>query len=128
MATNLVSLVMQFLTPDMIGRIATALGFDRNKVQSAIDAAVPAILATFNDVSTQPGGAQKLADTARQQVGSLGNFASVLAAELAQGNLPDLDHLRSRFAPPLAPVPAVLVLLPTIGSYNVLLPMTGATA
>jgi Bacterial protein of unknown function (DUF937) len=80
MATNLVSLVMQFLTPDMIGRIATALGFDRNKVQSAFDAAVPAILATFNDVSTQPGGAQKLADTARQQVGSLGNFASVLAA------------------------------------------------
>jgi hypothetical protein len=26
MATNLVSLVMQFLTPDMIGRIASALG------------------------------------------------------------------------------------------------------
>ena len=66
MATNLVSLVMQFLTPDMIGRIATALGFDRNKVQSAIDAAVPGMLAAFNDVSTQPGGAQKLADTARQ--------------------------------------------------------------
>ena len=30
MATNLVSLVMQFLTPDMIGRIASALGLDRN--------------------------------------------------------------------------------------------------
>ena len=80
MATNIVSLAMQFLTPDMIGRIATALGFDRNKVQSAIDAAVPGLLAAFNDVTTQPGGAQKLADTARQQVGSLGNFASVLAA------------------------------------------------
>jgi hypothetical protein len=80
MAANLVSLVMQFLTPDMIGRIATALGFDRSKVQSAIDAAVPGLLAAFNDVSTQPGGAQKLADTAKQQVGSLGNFASVLAA------------------------------------------------
>jgi hypothetical protein len=80
MATNIVSLVMQFLTPDMIGRIATALGFDRNKVQSAIDAAVPGLLAAFNDVSTQLGGAQKLADTAKQQVGSLGNFAGVLAA------------------------------------------------
>jgi hypothetical protein len=80
MAPNIVSLVMQFLTPDMIGRIATALGFDRNKVQSAIDAAVPGLLAAFNDVTTQPGGAQKLADTARQQADSLGNFASVLAA------------------------------------------------
>jgi len=35
MAANLVSPVSQFLTPDMIGRIATALGLDRNKVQSA---------------------------------------------------------------------------------------------
>ena len=33
MATNLVSLVMQFLTPDMIGRIGTALELDRNKAQ-----------------------------------------------------------------------------------------------
>src|SRR6516162_5384550 len=80
MATNLVLLVMQFLTPDMVGRIATALGFDRNKAQSAISGAVPALLAAFNDVATQPGGAQKLADAARQQTGSLGNFASALAA------------------------------------------------
>jgi hypothetical protein len=80
MATNIVSLAMQFLTPDMVGRIATALGFDRNKVQSAIIGAVPALLAAFNDVATQPGGAQRIADAARQQTGSLENFASVLAS------------------------------------------------
>src|SRR6516165_10104854 len=80
MASNLVSLVMQFLTPDMVGRMAAALGFDRNKVQSAISGAVPALLAAFNDVATQPGGAQKLADAARQQTGSLENFGSMLAA------------------------------------------------
>jgi hypothetical protein len=80
MATNLVSLVMQFLTPDMVGRIATALGFDRNKIQSAISGAVPALLAAFNDAATQPGGAQKLADAAGQQTGSLGNLARVLTA------------------------------------------------
>jgi hypothetical protein len=34
MAINLVSLVMQFLTPDMIGRIASALGLDRNNTQT----------------------------------------------------------------------------------------------
>jgi hypothetical protein len=87
MATNIVSLAMQFLTPDMVGRIATALGFDRNKVQSAINGAVPALLAAFNDVATQPGGAQRLADAARQQTGSLENFASVLAS----GQSPLLD-------------------------------------
>src|SRR6516165_8626922 len=80
MATNIVSLVMQFLTPDMVGRIATALGFDRNKIESAVSSAVPALLAAFNGVATQPGGAQKLADAARQQTGSLENFASMLAA------------------------------------------------
>jgi Bacterial protein of unknown function (DUF937) len=79
MTTNLVSLVMQFLTPDMVGRIATALGLDRNKVQSAIGSAVPGLLAAFNDVATQPGGAQKLVDAARQQTGTLGNFASMLS-------------------------------------------------
>jgi len=78
MATNLVSLVMKFLTPDMIGRIASALGLDRSKVQAAISAAVPGVLAGFGNVATQSGGAQKLADAVRQQSGALGNFASML--------------------------------------------------
>ena len=80
MAANLVSLVMQFLTPDMIGRIAAALGLDRNKVGSAISGAVPALLAAFNNAATQPGGAQKLADAAKQQTGTLGNFANMLGS------------------------------------------------
>jgi len=79
MAPNLISLVMQFLTPDMVGRIAAALGLDRNKVQSAIASAVPGLLAALSSVATQPGGAQRLADVARQQTGLLGNFASMLA-------------------------------------------------
>jgi len=78
MATNLVSLVMQFLTPDMIGRIANALGLDRSKAESAIGAAVPALLAGLSGVATQPGGAQKLADAARQPTASLDNFARTL--------------------------------------------------
>ena len=47
MAVNLVSLIMQFLTPDMIGRIASALGLDRNNTQTAIGAAVPGLLAAL---------------------------------------------------------------------------------
>src|SRR5690349_5503347 len=30
---NVVSLILQFLTPDMVGCIATTLGFDRNSVR-----------------------------------------------------------------------------------------------
>src|SRR5712692_7382935 len=80
MAINLVSTVMQFLTPDMIERIASALGLDRNNVQSAVGAAVPGLLAGFSGVAAQSGGAQKLADAAKQQIGTLGSFAGVLGA------------------------------------------------
>jgi len=78
MAVNLVSLIMQFLTPDMIGRIASALGLDRNIAQTAIGAAVPGLLAGLCGVAAQPGGAQKLVDAARQQTGTLGSFASMI--------------------------------------------------
>ena len=74
MATNLVSLVMEFLTPDMIGRIALALGLDRNLVQSAVNAVVPSLLAGFSNTAAQPGGAQKLVDAAAQQTGTLESF------------------------------------------------------
>jgi hypothetical protein len=45
---------MQFLTPDMIGRISAALGLDRDKVQSIVSAAVPALLAGLSGVAAQP--------------------------------------------------------------------------
>jgi Bacterial protein of unknown function (DUF937) len=69
---------MQFLTPEMIGRVATALGLDRTLVQSAINAAVPGLLAGLGGVATQPGGAQKLAEAAKQETGTLGKFADML--------------------------------------------------
>jgi hypothetical protein len=80
MAINLVSLIMQFLTPDMIGRIASALGLDRNNTQTAIGAAIPGLLAGLSGVAAQPGGAQKLVDTVRQQTGALGSFANMIGA------------------------------------------------
>jgi hypothetical protein len=80
MAINLVSLTMQFLTPDMIGRIASALALDRTNTQTAIGAAVPGLLAGLCGVATQPGGAQKLVDTVRQQTGALGSFTNMIGA------------------------------------------------
>ncbi|MFK0277866.1 DUF937 domain-containing protein [Ensifer sp. NPDC090286] len=88
MASNLVSYIAQMLTPDMIARIASALGLDSSKVQSAVGAAIPALLAGLSGVATQPGGAQKIAETARQQSGSLDNLLGMLTggdqASLAQ--------------------------------------------
>jgi hypothetical protein len=77
---NLVSLVKQFLTPDIINRIATALGLDRYTTQTAIGAAVPGLLAGLLGVAQQPGGAQRVADAVNQQASSgvLGNFANAL--------------------------------------------------
>jgi hypothetical protein len=79
MATSLVSVVMQFLTPDMIAKIASALGLDRSVAQKAIGGAVPAILSSLADVAATPGGARQLANMVTQQpAGSLESFKSLL--------------------------------------------------
>jgi hypothetical protein len=80
MAINLVTLVMQFLTPDMIGRIAAALGLDRGNVSTAIGAAVPGLLAGLSSTAVQPGGAQKLADAVKKQTGVLDSLANALGS------------------------------------------------
>jgi hypothetical protein len=67
MATNLVSAVMQFLTPDMVAKIARTLGIDPDVAQKAVTAAVPAILASFAGLAAKPAGAQRLSDTLEQQ-------------------------------------------------------------
>jgi hypothetical protein len=79
MAANLVSVVMQFLTPDMIAKIASALGLDRSVAQKAIGGAVPAILSSLADVAATPNGARQLTNMVTQQPpGSLESFKSLL--------------------------------------------------
>jgi Bacterial protein of unknown function (DUF937) len=78
MATNLVSLIMQFLTPDIIARIAATLGLGRTEAQTGISAAVPALLAAFSGVADKPGGSQILADAIKNQSGVLDNVMSMV--------------------------------------------------
>ena len=79
MATNLVSVVMQFLTPDMIAKIASALGLDRSVAQKAIAGAVPALLASFADLASAPNGARQLGNAlAQPQAGSLESIKSII--------------------------------------------------
>jgi Bacterial protein of unknown function (DUF937) len=79
MATNLVSYIMQFLTPELIGRIAGALGLDRNDTETGVAATVPALLAALGSVAARPGGAQSLVDTIKQQSSVAENFGSTIA-------------------------------------------------
>jgi hypothetical protein len=67
MPTNLIALIAQFLTPDMIGRIASGLGIDRSLAQKAIDAAIPALLARLAGHASKPEGARQLSNVLAQQ-------------------------------------------------------------
>jgi len=78
MPVNLPALVTRFLTPNVVGSIASALGLNPAVAQTAVNAAVPSLLAAFGKVAGQPGGAQQLADAAAQQTGTLDNFARML--------------------------------------------------
>jgi hypothetical protein len=64
----------------MIERIASALGVDRNKLQTAVDAAVPGLLAGLTGVAAQPGGAQKLVNAVGQHTGALGDIVNSIGA------------------------------------------------
>ena len=87
MAANLVSIAMQFLTPDMIAKIASALGIEPNVAQKAIGGAIPALLAGLADVTATPQGARQLGSSlAQQQPGSLENLKSLIGGS-GQNNL-----------------------------------------
>ena len=87
MAANLVSVVMQFLTPDMIAKIASALGLDRNIAQKAIGGAVPALLASVADLASTPNGARQLTNALQQQPqGSLDTLKNLIGGS-GQNNL-----------------------------------------
>jgi hypothetical protein len=78
MATNLVSVIMQFLTPDLIARIAATLGLGRTETQAGVSAAVPALLAALSGVADKPGGSQSLVDAIKNQSGVLDNVISMV--------------------------------------------------
>ena len=64
MAINLVTSIMQSLTPDMIAKIAALLGLDRGIAEKAIGAGIPAILASFANIASSPEGARQLSSSA----------------------------------------------------------------
>lgn len=77
--TNLVSLAMQSLTPDLISKVASVFGLDRSVTEKFAAAAVPALLGGFTKVAATPDGARKLYDTvSRQPPGILDKLSSAI--------------------------------------------------
>jgi hypothetical protein len=96
MTDNIVSAISRFLTPELIGKMASVSGLDRGTTQSAVGAFVPAILSGLADLAAKPGGARQLADAiAEQPAGMLSSLAQTLggssmSAEKGSGILSSL--------------------------------------
>ena len=71
MAANLTSVVMQFLTPEVLSQIASFLGIDRSTAEKATAGAVPSLLAGLADLVGTPAGSNQLSKLlSQQQAGS----------------------------------------------------------
>jgi hypothetical protein len=82
-------MVMQYLTPDRIGRIAAAFNLDSKSAQSVAEISVPSLLAGLASIALQPGGAQKLVDAVRQHAGALDSRSSAIGGSTNQAVLAD---------------------------------------
>ncbi|MGO9419766.1 DUF937 domain-containing protein [Roseiarcus sp.] len=84
MAINLVSLVSQFLTPQVVGSLARAVGINEVVAQKLAAAAIPLILGALATTAAAPGGAQKVVDAVSN---SDPDLLTKLAGALGGGNL-----------------------------------------
>jgi uncharacterized protein DUF937 len=89
MAVNLIGVIMQYLTPNRIGRIAAAFNLDSKNAQGVAEVSVPSLLAGLASIALQPGGAQKLVDAVRQHAGALDSRSNAVGGSTNQAMLAD---------------------------------------
>jgi hypothetical protein len=89
MAVNLVGMVMQYLTPGRIGRIAAAFNLDSKSAQSAAEVSVPSLLAGLASIALKPTGAPKLVDAVREHAGALDSRSNAVGGSTNQAALAD---------------------------------------
>jgi hypothetical protein len=77
MSTNITFSVAQAFSPEVIARIASAVGLDKSRVEKTLSAGAPALLAVLSSFASKPGGATAI-NTAisRQEPGILSNLMS----------------------------------------------------
>ena len=96
--TNIMSAISRFLTPELVGQMASACGLDPAMAQKAVNAAVPSVLSGLVDVAEKPGGARMLAKAVSEQPADLlGNIASSFtgSAQMAEKGTGLLSSLLS---------------------------------
>jgi hypothetical protein len=67
MSTNLISLASEYLTPEVLTRIGSALGLDRSIAGRACSAAIPALFGHFANLASTGEGASRLFGAVTQQ-------------------------------------------------------------
>ena len=76
---NVVSMAQQYLTPVLVGQLASSLGINATVANTVIKAAIPVIIGTLLGKTQKPHGARELFDAlAKQDTGLLGRLSSVL--------------------------------------------------
>lgn len=76
MASDLIASIQRMVTPDLIGKIAGGLGYDKGAVGQAVAAGIPAILASLTAVADKSDGAQKIANVLSQSSVTLDEIRS----------------------------------------------------
>jgi len=89
MAVDLVSLISQVLTPQLVGSLARTVGVNEAIAQKLVAAAIPAILGAFATTAAAPGGAQKIVDAVSN---SDPDLLSKLSGAIGGGNLRQLSE------------------------------------
>jgi hypothetical protein len=110
--TDIIAAVSRMLTPDIVGKLATASGLDASTGQKAMGAVVPSILAALVEAAQRPGGARSIAKAVSDQpadvlsnvLGGMGEPAqlaergtSLLSSLLSGGGLGILTATVSKF-------------------------------
>lgn len=90
MSNSIVASISEMLTPDIIGKLATASGLDRITTGTALGAAVPAILSSLAELATTPVGARKLTSAVARQSSDLESLSHHLAGSQSADHGNDL--------------------------------------
>ena len=89
MAVDLVSLISQVLTPQLVGSLARAIGVNEAIAQKLVAAAIPTVLGALATTAAAPGGAKKIVDAVSN---SDPDLLSKLTGAIGGGNIRQLSE------------------------------------
>jgi hypothetical protein len=85
---NLIDLLKNQMTPEMLGKLASLAGLSEGETSKAVSAAVPALLSALAGLASSPAGAEKLISTLRSpDLGPSGGLGDVLGGKLSPADV-----------------------------------------